>query len=220
MNEFKDKDAEDVIIFKNSENYKNYSQETWNALMLYNYVNAVVRSGFKRNEAKGIARGPNTYTTLLLCQGRINDYYDPHVKDDELDEKLKIALQAVGEYIDKFDLGQYSSTVHFLKQKYKMFQSTNDPQVGVFLSKDLYFEKYDLMNKTLHRCTPSFYIGNDNQLVLTGIQGDMLAMPTRDATTNKITWRSQNYLNVRDPLNFINGLESSLLEGLKISSAQ
>ena len=219
MNEFKDKDPEDVILFRNT-NHKNYTQSDWNTLLLYNYINTIIKSGFIRNEMKGIARGPNTYTTLILAVERIDKYYDPHVEDYDLMEKTNKALKTVTEYIDKFDLGQSSSTVHFLKQKYKMFQSTTDPKAGVFIPKDLYFEKYDLMNKTLHRCTPSFYIGNDNQLVLTGIQGDMLAMPTRDATTNKITWRSQNYLNVRDPLNFINDLEPSLIGGLKISSVQ
>ncbi len=64
MNEFKDKNARDCIIFART-SPKDYSPENWNAVLLYNYVNDVIKG------KKG-----TTQQMLDDCAKRIEGYYE------------------------------------------------------------------------------------------------------------------------------------------------
>ncbi|MBQ2174260.1 MAG: hypothetical protein II453_04010 [Alphaproteobacteria bacterium] len=90
MNEFKDKNAGDCVIFART-SPKDYSPENWNAVLLYNYVNDVIKG------EKG-----TTQQMLDDCAKRIEKHYEREgldVKDSLIKARLDIKA-----YIEALDM--------------------------------------------------------------------------------------------------------------------
>ena len=98
MNEFQDKKVGEIITFENT-HPEDYDQANWNAVMLYNYVNKMVKLGTKRY-GKDLK---------ILTQEIMDNCYDEletkYFKDGSLNPKLlRQAKSDILSYINALDL--------------------------------------------------------------------------------------------------------------------
>jgi len=98
MNEFQDKKVGEIITFENT-HPEDYDQANWNAVMLYNYVNKMVKYGTKRY-GKDLK-----ILTQEIMDNCYNELETKYFKDGSLNPKLlRQAKSDILSYINALDL--------------------------------------------------------------------------------------------------------------------
>ena len=85
-NEFKGKTAYDIITFQDTNPYA-YTRANWNAVILYNYVNSIIKSPRKRQDL----------VTIESCVSMIKQYYSKQYKNINL-TNLQLAQNDMNKY--------------------------------------------------------------------------------------------------------------------------
>lgn len=109
-NEFAvDKVKDDVVTFDNK-NYKHYTPENWNALVLYNYVRCLwIEAKAAKASNEGFVYGPS-----VMCKCRTNLRWLNWDLDEKYTEELKRAIKDIEQYEENLVLGDLILQLQYL----------------------------------------------------------------------------------------------------------
>ncbi len=219
-NEFKDKGAKGLITFEGSI-INDYNPANWNAVMLYNYVNMVIKG-----------RSGSTKEILADCISALYKYYDDNqarlgIKDiSAVESGLRKAWDDILEYVDKLELsmenkvpGTGEIAISKLQKFYNAYK-TGSNKVKLFdLLNENKFEvgRYDSKDRLWHRFVPIFAFQH-NKFCISGIVEDTNNMtPSRQSKQYVFSTISRaSHYELNDILETINKFDSHLLTGLNI----
>ena len=107
-NEFKGKTAYDIITFQDTNPYA-YTRANWNAVILYNYVNSIIKSPRNRRDQ----------VTIESCVSMIKQYYSKQYQNIEL-TNLQLARNDMNKYDKALVLENILSLIqsHVCSNKY------------------------------------------------------------------------------------------------------
>ena len=173
-NEFAGKTAEDIITFEGT-SPENYEQKHWNAVILYNYFNAVVDSSKINPDQIGNREYPEwTSNVQSGLNSKVHDIYKRYENDYNSNKKLlcqnlKQAIKNIQQYVNALDLCEVLCEFNVSKKKYDEDARIDVIAPFVNLNIDsnnerIFFSERMAFWKTLVNCDPTQRVGYTPEL--------------------------------------------------------